>query len=153
MQKITRKRTRSRNYAVQMTYSSMIAETDYNETVSSYRLEYPDEDDDIMDFAEKLFAAAYDNKEHDEELISKFISKSWSIDRVGSIERCILRLGVSELFKGDTPFYAIIDDYVTLAKSYGDDKSAAFVNGVLENIKNKFSIELENGTGKRDTGN
>lgn len=135
-------KSRGREIAVQMAYSSLITDTGYDETISSFMEEYADEPEESMMLASRLFKHAYDNKEKDEELISQFISKSWSLDRIGSVERCILRLGVSEFFLGETPFYAVIDEYVTLAKMYGDDKSAAFVNGVLENIKNKFSLEL-----------
>lgn len=140
-----RKRTQGRDYAIQMLYSATLADNSVNETKSSFRLEYADEAEDILDFADKLFETAYKNKEKDEAIISELINKNWTIDRIGAIERCILRLGISELFEGDAPYYAVIDDYVTLAKNYGDEKSASFVNGILENVKNKFSIELNNG--------
>lgn len=139
-------KSRGREIAVQMLYSSLISETDCKETIDSFRLEYSDEDEKSILLAEQLFNSAFNNKDKDEELISQFISKNWSIERIGSVEKCILRLAVNELFLGETPFYAVIDEYVTLAKVYGDDKSASFVNGVLESIKNKFSIELTNDT-------
>lgn len=141
---MVRKRTKGRDYAVQMLYSSTVAENTPEETKSSFRLEYEKELPEILDFADKLFDTAYKNKEKDEKLISEFIAKNWTIDRIGLLERCILRLGISELFEGDAPYYAVIDDYVTLAKSYGDEKSASFVNGILENVKNKFSLEMNN---------
>lgn len=141
---MVRKRTKGRDYAVQMLYSSTVAENTPEETKSSFRLEYEKELPEILDFADKLFDIAYKNKEKDETLISEFIAKNWTIDRIGLLERCILRLGISELFEGDAPYYAVIDDYVTLAKSYGDEKSASFVNGILENVKNKFSLEMNN---------
>lgn len=139
---MVRKRTKGRDYAVQMLYSSTVAESTPDETKSSFRMEYEKELPEILDFADKLFDTAYRNREKDETLISEFISKNWTIDRIGLLERCILRLGISELFEGDAPYYAVIDDYVTLAKSYGDEKSASFVNGILENVKNKFSLEM-----------
>lgn len=141
---MVRKRTKGRDYAIQMLYSSTVAENTPEETKSSFRLEYEKELPEILDFADKLFDTAYKNKEKDETLISEFIAKNWTIDRIGLLERCILRLGISELFEGDAPYYAVIDDYVTLAKSYGDEKSASFVNGILENVKNKFSLEMNN---------
>lgn len=140
-----RKRTQGRDYAIQMLYSATFSENSVEETKSSFKLEYFDESDEILDFAGRLFETAYKNKEKDETIISELMNKNWTIDRIGAIERCILRLGISELFEGDAPYYAVIDDYVTLAKSYGDEKSASFVNGILENVKNKFAIELDNG--------
>lgn len=142
---MVRKRTKGRDYAVQMLYSATVADNTPEETKSSFRLEYDKELPEILNFADKLFDCAYKNKEKDEEIISQLISKNWTIERIGIIERCILRLGISELFDGDAPYYAVIDDYVTLAKNYGDERSASFVNGLLENVKNKFSLELNNG--------
>ena len=141
---MVRKRTKGRDYAVQMLYSATVAENTAEETKSAFRLEYEKELPEILDFADKLFSTAYKNKEKDEALISELISKNWTLERIGLLERCILRLGISELFEGDAPYYAVIDDYVTLAKSYGDEKSASFVNGMLENVKNKFSLEMSN---------
>ncbi len=139
---MVRKRTKGRDYAIQMLYSATVAENSVEDTKSAFRLEYNQESEDILDFADKLFDCAYKNKEKDEEIISQLISKNWTLERIGTLELCILRLGISELFEGDAPYYAVIDDYVTLAKSYGDNKTASFINGVLENVKNKFSLEL-----------
>ncbi len=140
-----RKRTQGRDYAIKMLYSAMISDSSVDEIKSAFRLEYSKKSADILDFGEKLFEISSKNKEKDEALICELINKKWTIDRIGTIERCILRLGISELFEGDAPAYAIINDYVTLAKDYGDDKSASFVNGILENVKKKFAIELSDG--------
>ncbi|MBQ3033953.1 MAG: transcription antitermination factor NusB [Deferribacterales bacterium] len=163
-----RKRTRARQYAIQMmycaemnkcgyydnckqydiqtTYCNGISETEMNATAENFWCSFPDEDKVVVSFAEKLFFDACSSISRNDELIKQFISKNWSFERIGVVEKCIMRLAVHELFEGDdnTPVYAIMDDYVTLAKSFGDDKSASFVNGVLESIRTKFSIERGN---------
>ena len=89
-----RKRTKGRDYAIQMLYSAALADNSVEETKSSFRLEYADESSDVLDFADKLFETAFKNKEKDEAIISELINKNWTIDRIGAIERCILRLGI-----------------------------------------------------------
>ncbi|MFD1360662.1 transcription antitermination factor NusB [Lentibacillus salinarum] len=61
--------------------------------------------------------------------------ENWTIDRIASVERTILRIAVYELsWQDDVPQNAAINEAVELAHKYGDDKSGKFVNGVLANI-------------------
>lgn len=56
----------------------------------------------------------------------------WSSKRMGKVELTIIRLAVYEIcFDGQVPTGVAINEAVELAKSYGQDGSAAFVNGVL----------------------
>lgn len=59
----------------------------------------------------------------------------WSLDRVSSIDRNILRLGVFEiLFKEDTPDKVAVNEAIELAKVFSTDQSAKFINGVLDKV-------------------
>jgi len=58
----------------------------------------------------------------------------WRLERLGAIERCLLRLGAAELRQGVTPPRVIIQEAVRLAERYGSDASPRFVNGVLDAI-------------------
>jgi N utilization substance protein B len=58
----------------------------------------------------------------------------WRLDRIGLIERNILRLGVLELEEGGVPPKTAIDEAVTLAHWFAGPRSPAFVNGVLDSI-------------------
>lgn len=56
----------------------------------------------------------------------------WSLDRLPKAERTILRLAVFELeYLEDAPDRVILNEAIELSKSYGDDQSPKFVNGVL----------------------
>ena len=60
---------------------------------------------------------------------------NWSWERVGRVERSLMRLAVYEMLRcQDLPFSAAISEAVELAKEYGDEKSAPFVNGVLDGV-------------------
>lgn len=148
-----KKRTAGRDYAVKLAYSSAITEAAPEEAIKDFRLEYPEEDEETRTFAEELFIKTFGNKISDEAVIRQFLTEKWPYERIGVLEKSILHTAVTELFTGDAPTYAVMDDYVTLAKNYGDDKSASFVNGILDNIRTKFSIERGNERrNKRENG-
>jgi N utilization substance protein B len=56
----------------------------------------------------------------------------WRLERVGIIERNILRLALAELAEGATPPRVVIDEAVKLAQWFAGAKAPAFVNGVLD---------------------
>ncbi|MEP6692273.1 MAG: transcription antitermination factor NusB [Gemmatimonadaceae bacterium] len=60
------------------------------------------------------------------------VTTNWRLERVGAIERSVLRLAAAELHRGETPPRVVIQEAVTLAERYGSEQSARFVNGVLD---------------------
>lgn len=62
-------------------------------------------------------------------------SKGWDTGRMGKADLAILRLAVYEIvFDDDIPVGVAIDEAVELAKKYGQDESASFVNGILAGV-------------------
>jgi len=61
-------------------------------------------------------------------------ASAWPIDKLNRIDLAILRLGVYELDRKETPPKVVIDEAVEIAKRYGSESSASFVNGVLGTI-------------------
>ena len=100
------------------------------------------------EFALSLFNGVIDNlKEIDDEL--KIHLESWDLERVGYIERAILRLGVYELMFTDLDKAIAINEAIELSKKLGTDQSPKFVNGVLDAIANerKDGVKSEKGDG------
>jgi N utilization substance protein B len=60
------------------------------------------------------------------------ITAHWRLERLGAIERSVLRLGAAELSQGATPPRVVIHEAVRLAERYGSQTSAGFVNGILD---------------------
>lgn len=60
------------------------------------------------------------------------VTTNWRLDRIGAIERSVLRLAAAELARGVTPPRVVIQEAIHLAERYGSAKSASFVNGVLD---------------------
>ena len=62
------------------------------------------------------------------------VTANWRFERLGVIERSVLRLGVAELRLGTTPPRVVIQEAVRLAERFGSPDSARFVNGVLDAV-------------------
>jgi transcription antitermination protein NusB len=61
-------------------------------------------------------------------------AEGWTADRLGAIERNILRIAVHELDGDDVPDEVAIDEAVSLTKRYATDDAARLVNGILGRI-------------------
>ena len=60
------------------------------------------------------------------------VTDNWRLERLGAIERSVLRLGAAELKRGEAPPRVVIQEAVRLAERFGSAASARFVNGVLD---------------------
>lgn len=65
-------------------------------------------------------------------------SKGWKLDRIAKAELAILRLAVYEtVYDDEVPVGVAVNEAVELAKTYGEDNGASFVNGILGKIVNE----------------
>lgn len=89
-------------------------------------------------YAERIIFGIIENIHQLDETISKF-SEKWSMDRMSVIDRNILRVAVFEmLFCEDIPPVVSINEAVEISKDFATDKSGAFVNGILNGVKNSL---------------
>jgi N utilization substance protein B len=66
------------------------------------------------------------------------VTRHWRLDRIGAIERSVLRLGAAELAHGVTPPRVVLQECVRLAERFGGLESARFVNGVLDALARRM---------------
>jgi N utilization substance protein B len=66
------------------------------------------------------------------------VTTNWRLERIGAVERSVLRLAAAELTIGDTPPRVVIQEAVILAERYGSEQSAKFVNGVLDALARRM---------------
>ncbi len=66
------------------------------------------------------------------------VTTNWRLERIGAVERCVLRLAAAELLIGETPPRVVIQESVTLAERFGSPASARFVNGVLDALARRM---------------
>ena len=62
-------------------------------------------------------------------------SDDWTADRLGALERNILRMAILELDERDTPVEVAINEAVALAKRYSSEDAGRLVNGILGRIE------------------
>ncbi len=88
----------------------------------------------IEEFARQLTASAGEHKTNIDMVLEK-TAANWSLDRMASIDRCILRIAACELFYfPEIPANATINEAIEMAKKYSADRSYEFVNGILDRI-------------------
>ena len=61
-------------------------------------------------------------------------AEGWPADRLGALERNVLRIGIHELERGEVPPEVAIDEAVRLAKRYASDEAGKLVNGILGRV-------------------
>ncbi len=66
------------------------------------------------------------------------VTTNWRLERIGAVERCVLRMAGAELAMGETPPRVVIQEAVTLAERFGSAQSARFVNGVLDALARRM---------------
>ena len=66
------------------------------------------------------------------------VTTNWRLERLGAVERAVLRIAAAELLRGDPPPRVAIQEAVRLAERYGSAQSARFVNGVLDALARRM---------------
>lgn len=129
-----RKRTKAREYALQMLYAVDITKDEPEKCIERFWEGGDESSDQVKDFANELVLGVADKKKEIDGLISKHAT-NWQIDRMAVIDRNVLRLATYELiFMEDIPPKVSINEAIDIAKKFGGNDSGKFVNGVLDKI-------------------
>ncbi len=94
---------------------------------------------DVDDFSRDLAEAVIERHEELDRRITE-AADEWTADRLGALERNILRLAILELDRGDVPVEVAIDEAVSLAKRYSSDDAGRLVNGILGRIVTERTV-------------
>ena len=87
---------------------------------------------DYFDFAKTLLRKSILESSWQIELIKKAL-ENWEVERLAMADLLLLRLGITEaVFFPSIPTKVTYDEYIEIAKYYGTDQSASFINGLLE---------------------
>jgi N utilization substance protein B len=90
--------------------------------------------DSALAFGRSRIEGVLANVEDIDQVLRRY-AKHWRLDRMASVDRNILRLGVFELLHcPDIPPRVVINEAVELAKTFGSENSGAFVNGILDAV-------------------
>jgi transcription antitermination protein NusB len=86
------------------------------------------------DFALEIIRGVIEHREEIDQVISAF-SQHWRLERIAKIELGILRIAVFEMIhRPDIPLKVSINEAVELSKTFGDENSRSFINGILDAV-------------------
>lgn len=90
-------------------------------------------DGDVDAYTERLTQAV---TEHAEVLDARITAAAddWTADRLGAVERNVLRVALEELDEREVPVEVVLDEAVSLAKRYASEDAAKLVNGILGRV-------------------
>ena len=97
--------------------------------------------DDARAFAARLATGVVDTVANLDPIISE-AAEHWRIERMNVMDRLILRLAVYEfLHETETPSRVIINEALELARTFSNDDSVRFINGILDAIRRRLERE------------
>ena len=82
-------------------------------------------------FARELVCGTALRRERIDALISQH-ARNWRVERMAVVDRNVLRLASYELAFTDAPDRVVLDEAIEIAREFGNERSGAFVNGVLD---------------------
>ena len=141
-------RSLARRSAVQALYQWQVTKLDLGEIERQFVEEHGLGKAEVEFFSELLHGVP---KKLDiiDEALTEFVDRA--IADIDPVERAILRIGVYELlFRPDVPYRVVLNECITLAKSFGAAQSHRYVNGILDKIAHrKRAVEVAAERAKR----
>lgn len=123
------KRHEAREKAIQTLFQIEVSKLEVEDAIE-FALDGTESDP----FYEQLVTETLEKQEEIDALLVENL-KNWRLDRLGNVERTILRMAAYELLYVETiPESVTINEAVELAKSFADEEASKLVNGVLGNI-------------------
>ena len=133
-------RRQSRELAIKVLFSLDYFKTDPGECFDLICNNF-DASKNIEPFSRELVLGVSFCLEEIDQLIDE-TSKNWRLERIGRVDRAILRLAIYEFLKRDEiPLKVSINEAVDLGKKFGGMQSGAFINGLLDKIYNKIKVD------------
>ena len=94
---------------------------------------------EVDDYARELAESVVERHDELDRRITE-ASDEWPADRLGALERNILRLAILELDRGEIPLEVAINEAVALAKRYSSEDAGRLVNGILGRIVQEKTV-------------
>lgn len=129
------RRRRVRECALKMLYEADVRGEALDSLLDGFWEIVPETPEDERRMAEDLAREVEAHRNLLDEKISS-AALNWKIDRMGYVDRNILRIGAYEIiFRPDIPPAVSINEAIEIAKNYGTQDSPKFINGILNRIK------------------
>ena len=128
-------RTSARVAAVKLVYEYIMGGEGGESTLTDLLNIAPGEEE--TDFMNALSDGVKQNKPALDEALSGLLGGGWSLERLPKVDYAILLSGAWEILYGTVPAGVAINEAVEIAKQYSDEKSGAYINGVLGSLARK----------------
>lgn len=126
-------RRKARIAALQALYEADLSQHDPMPTLTRL-IDEEDLNERQATFARELVEGVMEHRASIDDVIRQ-AAPQWPVDQLSAVDRNILRLAIREiLMNNGAPIRAAINEAVELAKSFGSDSSAKFINGVLGSV-------------------
>jgi len=126
-------RSRCREWALQILYQAEYRGHREGEAARFWR--HFEGGDKVPAYLVKLVEGVAAHQEELDALIRQY-SEHWRLERMAAVDRNVLRLALFELkYQPTIPAKVVINEAVELAKRYGSEESGAFVNGILDRVR------------------
>jgi N utilization substance protein B len=125
------KRRKGRELVVQACYASQLAGRPLDACVED-QLVRRQPAPETAAFARRLSGILADHQREIDVWLRRLL-EHWAPERVGEVERAVLRLALAELRHcPDVPWRVVINEACELARRFGSEEAVAFVNGILD---------------------
>lgn len=132
------RRTRAREIVLQLLYQEDLNPQQPADVALRFLHGRLNDDLALIAFAKSLLEGVRQHRETlDRQL--ELTARNWRLSRMSATDRNVLRLGAYEILHSDTPDRVAINEAIELAKRYGTQNSAQFVNGVLDRLMHQKS--------------
>ena len=116
-----------------LTYSLEVQKNESDEQIDVF-LEDSEMSEKVKNEVKETIAKIIELSPDIEKEISKNLKSELNIDRISKINMSILKIAIYEIVYKKLPYKISINEAVELAKKYGEDTSASFINGVLASV-------------------
>jgi len=142
-----RERRRLRNIIIQALYEIDTVNHPPQEVVARYLMQNDDLNDEGSEFLRDFVEGVLSTIPKLDKVIGTF-APEWPVDQLAILDRNILRMALWEIaIYDETPLKVAINEAVELAKRFGSESSARFINGVLgtladqeQEIRRQFAL-------------
>ena len=137
-------RRRAREYALQMLYQQEVTRDPGAVVERSFWDAHAAAAVEARAFAGRLFGKSLQDRSRIDDLIQRHCD-NWKLRRISAVDRNVLRMGIAEFLFLDTPKVVVISEAIEIARKFGTERSADFVNGILDAIRKELDTEREAG--------
>ena len=131
-----------REVLFKLVYSLEVQKNENDEQIDVF-LENIDASDKVKEDVKETTLKIIELNSVIEKEIEKNLKAEWNLERVSKINLAILKIAIYEIVYKKLPYKISINEAVELAKKYGEDTSASFINGILASVVKDKKIAEE----------